>query len=80
MYCYYVYGNTYNIREDLKAWGCIWDAKRKEWKTPPMSKDEPMYRQLSSLALAVGGGLTPEKLSKECQKIQDILNDINMDQ
>ena len=71
---YKIKGNTYSIKEDLKSWGCIWDANEKCWVTPPMDKESIEYKRIDSISMAVDADLIPEKLSEECKKIQSILS------
>lgn len=44
-------GNTYPVREELKALGGKWDAERKVWMVPQEKGDE-------ARALVAGGGKT----------------------
>lgn len=73
MKSYYIYGSTFSIKEDLKAWGCTWDNDNKRWKTPPMEKSERMYTQLKSLAEAAGAYFEPVAQTVSEQQIQEIL-------
>ena len=70
---YYLRGNTYQIKEDLKAHACVWCPGQKAWKTPPIIEGEMDFKLIESLATAVGAQMYPIELSEECQKIQDIL-------
>ena len=71
---YFITGNSYQIKEDLKAFGCYWDNNKKRWETPTLIKDELVYKRIKSLCEAVGADINPEKLTKECETIQSILN------
>ena len=74
---YFIIGNSYPIREDLKAWACSWDQKRKCWVTPTMEKDEIMYKRIKSICESFGLDLVPERSKHEhISKIQEILNGI----
>lgn len=68
---YWVKGQTYELKEELKEWGCIWDGGRRMWKLCGIkSKEDPAYKEI----VLLGCKLIPMKLSDDCQKIQDILN------
>ena len=67
-------GNTYDIREDLKAWCCVWDPGRRAWKTVFLKEDEVAYKRIKSICDANDCVMTKVKLSKEAQDIQRILN------
>jgi len=70
---YKITGNTYEIKEDLKARNCKWNTIEKCWVTPSLTTDEISYKQLTSITNAVGAYMIPVKLSGDCKKIQDIL-------
>lgn len=70
---YHIYGSTYAIKDDLKAWGCTWVNDKKCWKTPPMEKSERMYVQLKSLAEAAGAHFEPVPQTVSEKQIQEIL-------
>ena len=69
-------GNTYDIKDDLKAWGCVWNPIEMCWETPWINREseEITYKKIESLCNAVGARLIPKKLNSECQKIKSILN------
>lgn len=71
---YYIRGDTYPIKEDLKAWGCHWVPDLKAWETPYLEKEEIAYKRLKGLTESCNAFMDPVILNKECQKIQDILN------
>ena len=72
---YLIIGDTYQIKEDLKTWGCFWRPNEKAWATPWIEfKDTIEYKRLNGLAMAVGARMVPIELNDECQNIQDILN------
>jgi len=75
MMAYFIYGDTYQIKEDLKSFGCMWDKPNKRWKTPRLSKEDLSYKRLKSIVEAVDGYIVPEHLDDECKKIQGILNE-----
>ena len=74
MNSYYITGNTFNIKEDLKANGCKWDNDNKRWLTLPMDKEDFKYKLLESLCNAVDADMVPRNLSGDAKKIQEILN------
>lgn len=71
---YYIKGNTYQIKEDLKSFGCTWDAKLKRWNTPYLEKNELSFKRINSLVDVCNAEMIPVKLSRECKRIQDILD------
>lgn len=73
---YLIIGNTFPIKEDLKAHGCHWDKEKKCWKTPYLEKQELSFKRLESLTLAVGAEMVPINLTEQSKKIQEIINGI----
>lgn len=71
---YYLKGKTFSIKEDLKAHGCVWVPDKKMWKTPYLDREELSYKILKSECYAFDVEMIPVKLTDECKKIQDILN------
>ena len=74
---WYIIGNCYDIKDDLKAMGCRWNpAPIKKWKTPTLETGELIFNRIESLAAAVDCSLRlcDEYLSPEAKKIQGILN------
>jgi hypothetical protein len=71
---YYILGNTYAIKEDLKSCGCFWVPEKKQWKTPYLEKDELLYKKLVDICKYSDCRMVPAKLTKECAEIQKILN------
>jgi hypothetical protein len=69
-------GNTYSIKEDLKAHACSWDSKNKAWKTPPLDKDEVSYKMIKSLCDCVDSNMIPLDLTEDEKRIQEIINGI----
>lgn len=68
---YWVKGNTYTVKDELKEWGCLWDDKRRMWKlTGIESKNDPAYKEIAML----GCQLIAVHLSSQAKTIQDILN------
>jgi len=52
---YYIIGNSYEVKEDLKAMGCKWSpAPIKKWRTPKLKKDEFRLIRIENLARATG--------------------------
>lgn len=70
---YFISGETYSIKEDLKSCGCIWVPKKKKWKTPSLEEDEPLFKKIKSMCRYSGVKMVPEEMNKECKKIQEIL-------
>lgn len=70
---YEIYGNTYNIKDYLKAHDCRWDSVKKCWRTQELEKDNLTYKQLKSISEAHDCDFLPLVLSNECNKIQSIL-------
>jgi len=70
---YLISGNTYQIKEDLKAHGCIWNPEKKLWETPWLEKDELSFKRLQSLTLACDASMIPFKLDGKEKIIQEIL-------
>lgn len=71
---YYLSGDTYQIKDDLKAFGCKWDGVLNRWTTPEIFIDEVIYKKLKSLMQAIGGHIIPSQQTQQIRKIQDILN------
>ena len=71
---YFITGDTFSIKEDLKSCACTWDPKNKAWVTPFLEKDEPLYAKIKTICRYSEVKIVPEKLSAECEKIQNILN------
>ena len=71
---YLIKGDTFQIKEDLKAYACRWILEKKCWVTPDIEKDELSFKKIDSLARAVDAELIPVKLSKKEEEIQRILN------
>ena len=61
--------NAYELRDELKSWGCVWDVKKRLWKVYSTSPDDYVYKAIKRL----GCQLVPVYMSDECKKIQDIL-------
>lgn len=70
---YVVRGSTFQIKDDLKAFGCEYQGKKKIWVTPSIEKGSLPYKRLKSMAEAVGGNLEPLKLEGQAKVISDIL-------
>ena len=71
---YKITGETYPIKDTLKSCGCTWDPNQKLWITPYLSEGEPLLAKLKTLCRFSDVQFIPEKLSKQCEKIQEILN------
>jgi len=71
---YVISGNTFEIKEDLKAFGCVWDANRKAWLTKYICKSTVHFQRLESVVKAAGGHVCPLYLTGQVKTIQDILN------
>lgn len=71
---YYITGDTYDIKEDLKSCGCIWEPEKKRWRSPYIYDGDPLLPKLKRICQVSRVKMIPEKISPECQKIQDILN------
>jgi len=63
--------NTYEFKEELKSWGCFWNAEKKMWEVQGTDKDDVVYKAIKRL----GFQLIPRELTPEAQQIQDILKD-----
>ena len=67
---FWIKGDTFEIKDDLKSLGCRWDPKKRLWKIHNTNKEDSIFITIKQL----GCELIPIKLSPECQKIQTILN------
>lgn len=70
---YRITGNTYKIKDNLKAYGCTWEPDNKAWITPELLKNEQRFKALKSLTTVHNADMNPVSLSPECQTIQDII-------
>lgn len=61
-------GNTFKIKEDLKAHRCKENSQNKTWTTQPLTKHDTRYKMLKSLTSAVGAEMYPVS-SNNIQKI-----------
>ena len=67
---YWIKGNSYELKEEIKHWGGVWVPEKRMWKIHYTNSNQGDYKQLEKLGLK----LIPINLSPECKKIQDILN------
>lgn len=67
---YWIKGDTYPARKELKSWGCLWVPGKRMWKVKGIDSEDIIYKEIKSC----GYDLIPVELKPECQKIQDILN------
>lgn len=67
-------GNTYQVKDDIKAFGCRWDNDKKAWITPELSKEDLQFKRLKGLVEACDGEIFPLVLTGQAKTIQDILN------
>ena len=61
---------TYEVKDVLWDMGCTYNKQAKSWMILKSSKRDDLYKALKAMGLK----LIPINLSKENQKIQDILN------
>jgi len=73
---YYITGNSFSIKDELKSFACTWNKERKAWHTIDLEKDELTYKRLKSLCNTFDLDMNPEKLSPECEEIQKILSGV----
>ena len=71
---YYIYGNTYPIKEDLKNFHCHYDPENKRWESHWIVADTIDYYELKRLCETNGCRIVPQQLSEQAKKIQGILN------
>jgi len=67
---YWVKGDTFGIKDELKEWGCIWYPEKKMWRVCSTHSQDTVFKHLKLL----GCELIPVLLPTGLQKIQDILN------
>lgn len=71
---YYIEGNTYPIKDDLKAYGCTFDGDKKSWVTKSIEFNGITYKKIKSLVDAVGADMYAMVLQGQAKTIQDILH------
>lgn len=71
---YYLKGDTYAIKEELKAHRCFWDEGKRAWRTPYLEKDSERFKRIESICLAFGIQMIPVQLTGECKTVQEILS------
>ena len=65
--------NSFDLKEELKAWGCVWVAEKKMWRLNATTQDDLDYKAIKNLGFI----LIPLQMSKECEDIQRILNNVS---
>ena len=64
---YWIKGETFSVKEELKSWGCLWVEEKRLWKVTHTRPSDIVYKSLKQLGLE----LVPLELPPETQKIQD---------
>ena len=70
---YIITGNTFDIKDDLKAYGCRWDANLKAWVTKLIEHGSRSHLALTSICKSAGVYMDKVAVTEKAKKIQTIL-------
>lgn len=72
-----IIGNSFPIKDDLRALGCEWDKAKRYWKTPSLEREDLNYKRIKSICTSFSLDLVPLRPREEhVGKIQEIINGI----